>query len=404
MNSSHANTWLSRLLALLMLSLVGCTRPIRVPAPEPRGERVDADHPLIRYTGRFDFTDPKAPSFDWPGTTIEAAFEGTFIAVRLKDGNNDYNVSVDGQPATVLRTTSETSHALAQGLSEGRHTVRLTRRTEPGWGEAVFQGFILEPGRGLVELPPRPDRRLLFIGDSFTAGYGNEGKLGCTFSRETQNVERTYAVLVSQELGAEYEILAKSGRGVVRNYGEATTTSPKPMPAYFAQTKAEKEQPTWDFRRWTPHAVIINLGTNDFSTEPHPPREVFARGYEALIADVRRAYPDVPIVCMAGPRMKEPANAYIQAIVERQRARDGGRTHLALIQDNLEMPKDFGCDKHPSITGHRKMADQLGPVLSAALGWEQRRPVSDVSEQIPLQALDLLTSWGTPQSSASNPK
>jgi lysophospholipase L1-like esterase len=342
---------------------------MRVPPPEPQEAAVDADHPLIRYTGRFDFTDPKAPSFDWPGTTIEAAFEGTWIAVRLKDGNNDYNVSVDGRPATVLRTTAETVYALAQGLSEGQHTVRLTRRTEPGWGEALFQGFILDPGRELVELWPRPERRLLFIGDSFTAGYGNEGQLGCTFSRETQNIERTYAVMVSQELGAEYEILAKSGRGVVRNYGEPTPTSPKPMPAYFAQTKAEKEQPTWDFQRWLPDAVIINLGTNDFSTQPHPPQEVFAKGYEALIDEVRRAYPAAPIFCVAGPRMKDPANAYIQAVVEHQRAKDGGRTHLVLIRDNLEMPKDFGCDKHPNVTGQRKMADQLKPVLSSVLGW-----------------------------------
>ncbi len=356
---------------LLLLTLAGCVRPIRVPPPELDGVAVDADHPLIRYTGRFDFTDPKAPSFDWPGTTIEAAFEGTWIAIRLKDGNNHYNVSVDGQPATVLRTNAETMYALAQGLAEGRHTVRLTRRTESGWGEALFEGFLLEPGRALVELPPRLERRLLFIGDSFTVGYGNEGEPGCTFSRETQNMERTYAVMVSQALGAEYEIVAKSGRGVVRNYGEPTPTSPKPMRPYLAQAKAEKEQPTWDLQRWIPHAVIINLGTNDFSTQPHPPQEVFTQGYEALIDDVRRAYPDAPIFCVAGPRMKDPANAYIQAVVERQRARDGGRTHLSLIQDNLEMPKDFGCDKHPSVTGQRKMADQLLPVLSSVLGWKE---------------------------------
>ncbi len=97
---------------------------------------------------------------------------------------------------------------------------------------------------------------------------------------------------------------------------------------------------------------------------------MFAQGYEALIADVRRVYPEVPIFCVAGPRMEGPANAYIQAIVERQRAKDGGRTHLALIQDNLVRPQDHGCDAHPGITGHRKMADQLKPILSSVLGWK----------------------------------
>lgn len=366
---------LPRMKTLLMLSLplflVGCARALSVPAASSEvGALVSPGDPLIRYTGRFDFSDqPNTVSFDWPGTTIEAAFEGTSCAMWLTDGSNDYNVYVDGKPAGVLRTSTELLYDVAQGLPEGRHTVRLTRRTESGFGEAVFRGFLLSRGSKLVELPPRPERRLLFIGDSFTTGYGNEGQLGCAFSRETQNFERTYAALASQELGAEYEIVAKSGRGVVRNYGEPATTSPKPMPAYFGQAKAEKEQPTWDLRRQVPDAVIINLGTNDFSTEPHPPEEVFAKGYEALIADVRRVYPDVPIFCVAGPRMMGPANVYLQAIVERQRARDGGRTHLALIQDNLQTPVDFGCDSHPSITGHRKMADQLKPVLSSVLGW-----------------------------------
>jgi lysophospholipase L1-like esterase len=394
---------LTKTFGLLLLLLASCARPLRVPAPQGPETSVGADHPLIRYTGRLDFTDPKAPAFDWPAVTIEAAFEGSSCAVWLEDGNNHYDVSVDGQPPFVLRTTSEQRYVLAQGLPEGRHTVRLTRRTESGWGQAVFRGFLLAPGRGLVELPPRPERRLLFIGDSFTTGYGNEGKLGCTFSRETQNAERTYAALLAREFEAEYELVAKSGRGVVRNYGEATPTSPKPMPAYFAQARAEQEQPRWDFQRAVPDAVLINLGTNDFSTTPHPPEEVFARGYEALIADVRRAWPEVPIFCVAGPRMKDPATAYIRAIVERQRARDGGRTHLAVIQDNLKLPEDFGCDKHPSVSGHRKMADQLGPVLSSALGWSQRR-VSDIFRRIPLQALRLPTTSGAPVSSAPHPK
>jgi lysophospholipase L1-like esterase len=358
------------LVLALPLLLVGCAQALSVPPPAPEDGHIVPADPLIRYTGRFDFSDlARGVSFDWPGTTIEAAFEGTSCAVQLTDGKNDYNVYVDGQPMPVLRTGAETLYTVAQGLPEGRHTVRLTRRTESGWGEAVFKGFVLDKGRKLAELPPRPERGLLFIGDSFTTGYGNEGQLGCSFSRETQNIERTYAALVSQELGAEYEIVAKSGRGVVRNYGEPTTTSAKPMPAYLGQAKAEKEQPVWDFGRWVPDAVIINLGTNDFSTEPSPPEQVFAQGYEALIADVRRVYPNVPIFCVAGPRMRGPANAYIQAIVDRQRAKDGGRTHLALIQDTLQMPADYGCDSHPGITGHRKMADQLKPVLSQALGW-----------------------------------
>ncbi|MDC0710976.1 SGNH/GDSL hydrolase family protein [Stigmatella sp. ncwal1] len=386
-----ASSYPKRLLArtLIPLMLIGCARVILGPPGEPpQRQHIEADHPLIRYTGRFDFTAPKAPAFDWPGVSIEAAFEGTSCAVHLVDGNNNYNVSVDGKPSSVLRTSERDIYVLAQGLAEGRHTVRLTRRTESGFGPGTFHGFLLDPGRALVELPPRRERRLLFIGDSFTAGYGNEGQLGCQFSRGTENVERAYAALVARELGAEVSILAKSGRGVVRNYAEPGPVSAKPMPAYFAQARAEQEQPLWDFRRWAPDAVVINLGTNDFSTVPHPERESFVGGYEALIAAVRRVYPDVPLFCVAGPRMKEPGTELIEAVVARQRSRDGGRTHLALIRDTLEVPRDYGCDMHPNLTGHRKIADQLKPLLSSVLGWEQdgEVPLDDSFPETTLQA------------------
>ncbi|WP_225408262.1 SGNH/GDSL hydrolase family protein [Stigmatella hybrida] len=402
-----ASSFPKRLLArtLIPLLFIGCARVILGPPGEqPPRERIAADHPLLRYTGRFDFTAPQAPVFDWPGVSIEAAFEGTSCAVHLVDGNNNYNVSVDGQPPTVLRTSARDTYVLAQGLQEGRHTVRLTRRTESGFGPGTFHGFLLDKGRTLVPLPPARDRRLLFIGDSFTAGYGNEGQLGCQFSRGTENVERAYAALVASELGAEFSILAKSGRGVVRNYAEPGPVSEKPMPAYFAQARAEQAQPPWDFQRWVPDAVVINLGTNDFSTLPHPPREVFLAGYEALIAEVRAAYPDVPVLCVAGPRMKEPGTELIETLVARQHAKDGGRTHLALIHDTLEVPHDYGCDMHPGLSGHRKIAGQLKPILASMLGWRQEVSLGDSFPGIPLQAGRLPITPGPPAWPAPHPK
>ena len=54
--------------------------------------------PNISYIGRFNWANPQAPTFDWPGVVIEAAFSGPAITLHLEDGNNLYNLYLDGVP------------------------------------------------------------------------------------------------------------------------------------------------------------------------------------------------------------------------------------------------------------------------------------------------------------------
>lgn len=56
--------------------------------------------------------------------------------------------------------------------------------------------------------------------------------------------------------------------GVVRNYGEKTPTSPIPFPMIYKRTVANDANSTWNTAQWTPDVVVINLGTNDFSSQP----------------------------------------------------------------------------------------------------------------------------------------
>ncbi len=41
-----------------------------------------ADHPYIQYFGRWDFTNPAAPSHSWPGVAVRAEFEGKSLGVH----------------------------------------------------------------------------------------------------------------------------------------------------------------------------------------------------------------------------------------------------------------------------------------------------------------------------------
>ena len=68
---------------------------------------------------------------------------------------------------------------------------------------------------------------------------------------------------------------------------------------------------TWPAERQTPDAVVINLGTNDFSSDPFPEEEKFITAYVDLLGAVRARYPEAVIFAVSGPLMLGPAHRVI---------------------------------------------------------------------------------------------
>jgi len=332
---------------------------------------IDADNPNIQYIGRFNRANPKKAVFDWPGVGIYAKFEGTSCSIRLQDGENLYDVTVDGRTRPVLITDTATVYPVARGLAEkSSHTFLIRKRTEAFVGRGEFLGFILEKGRKLLAPDPRPERRIEIIGNSMTCGYGVEGtSASCKFSKETEDASKSYAAIVAKRLSADYSLVAYSGRGVVRNYGDKNKTSPDPMPGLYDRTCCEDSTGKWDFTRWTPQAVIINLGTNDFSTQPHPDKTVFQEAYTRLIRRVLNLYAGVKVFCVCGPIIGEPCLGYIREVVT-QFQNEGSRVvDFIEIKSSLMKASDWGCDWHPNVNGQKKIADVIEPVIRIAMGW-----------------------------------
>ena len=202
---------------------------------------IDADDPNIEYIGRFDFSNPKSVRFDWPGVQIRTKFEGTSCSIKLKDGKNDYNVFIDGRLQKILRTTSDTIYVLANGLPNKVHTLLVTKRTEALFGSAVFDGFILDGGKDLVKtIELKKKRRIEFVGDSYFTGFGSDGDSpDCVFSRETENSYLSFGPQLARKLNADYSIVAISGVGVTKNYGDSLRTSEFPLPYYYDQNLYE---------------------------------------------------------------------------------------------------------------------------------------------------------------------
>lgn len=335
---------------------------------------IDADEPCIQYVGRFDFANPKKVSFDWAGVAIKARFEGTSCSIRLNDHKNEYAVIVDGHAPRLLITDSLTTlYRIASELSDSiPHSVMIQKRTEPLVGRGEFMGFVLDKGRKLLPQDKRPDRRIEFIGNSITSGYGVEGdSSNCHFSPQTENACMSYASITARSFNAEYFLISYSGRGVVRNYGDSNRTSPDPMPALYDRTCFFDSTLKWNFSRWIPQAVVINLGTNDFSTKPYPDSIVFQSAYTRLIERVRSLYPGVTIFCLSGPMIGEPCTGYVKEVVKAQKKKMGRYQDVFFVEINRSVmtDADWGCDQHPNVLGMEKMAEIIIPAVRLRMNW-----------------------------------
>ena len=360
------------LICFLTFILSACS-PFAVKPEEESTGVIDADHPYIQYIGRFDHSDPKNVAYDWPGVYLCASFEGTSCSIRLKDTLNEYSVVVDQRAPRLLTADSLLSvYPVASGLSDSApHTIMIQKRSETFVGKAVFSGFMLDKGCELLPAEKRPDRRIEFIGNSITCGYGVEGdSTGCHFSVETENATMSYAAMTARELHADYSLIAYSGRGVVRNYGDSNKVSVDPMPSLYGRICFSDSIKKWNYSSWIPQAVVINLGTNDFSTQPFPDKEVFQEAYLRLIRRVRTLYPGSTLFCVCGPMIGEPCWSYIREVVEQeQKGKRDKDVFFAGIDRNVLTETDWGCDNHPNVFGMQKMTGVLVAAIKLRMNW-----------------------------------
>lgn len=323
---------------------------------------VPAAEPGIHWVGRHDASDPAAVRMSWSGVGLTFRFDGTGATVNMTDQGRYFTVVVDGVVQPVLATTNvPQSYVVASGLPAGEHTVELYRRTEGTFGLTVVHDVQIE---GELLAPPPVTRRMEIVGDSISAGYGNEGVSPCSFSAETENHFQTYGAIAARTVGAELHTVAWSGKGMVYNYGDDVN---QPMPEIYARTLAT-EGTSWSFE-WQPDVVAVNLGTNDFSTDGDPPQELFVGTYVEFLGSLRAVYPDAFLLVLQPSLFgaeDDMVQGYLLDVVAQVQA--AGDPEIAYADVNVDWIGS-GCDGHPTVATHEGMAGRLVEELQAHLGW-----------------------------------
>lgn len=331
---------------------------------------ISASDPDLRYVGRWDWSEAAAPRCAWSASRVLIRFEGKSLDAKIRDnGKNLWQVLVDGKAGAVIQTRAgEQVYRVADGLAAGEHTVELVKRTEASVGPAQFLGF--QGAEGSVAKPvPALGRRLEVIGDSISCGYGNEAASEKErFNPATENACLTYGAIAAKELGAEYVCVAWSGKKLWPN-----NTIPELYDRIVPQDAASK----WDFSKWQPDAVVINLATNDFNPK-NPEEEGWVNAYKEFIGRIRKNYPGARIYCAIGTMMNDEwpqgnmalttVRKYIDRVVSEMKA--SGEDKLGIIDFGIQKRENgLGADWHPSVKTQQVMGEQLAAVLKKDLNW-----------------------------------
>ena len=304
----------------------------------------------------------------WPGTYFETAFRGSGMVVRIGRGEVHLHITVDGgRPLSLVRPKA--GDYRIEGLTPGRHQVRVEVVSESQAGPTAFGGFYPLPGTRPLP-PPRRTRQIEFIGDSYTVGYGNTSTKGeCTTDEvwATTDSGQGIAARTAARFGADYQINAISGRGVVRNYnGGAGDTLPEAYPFALFADKSVPDQRAG----WVPQTVVIGLGTNDFSTALHAgekwqSREAlhadFEKSFVRFVDGLRGRYPRALIVLWATDVADGEVAAEGRRVVELMAA-GGDRRIRFVAARNLAMS---GCHSHPTVADDAIIADALFAGINA---------------------------------------
>jgi hypothetical protein len=327
----------------------------------------------LLYTGRVDFAQPDAPVITWPNTAIAGNFTGTSLAVTLDDekGKNYFNVFIDGDTASPLiieAAQGSKKYDVIAGLAPGKHSFLITKRTEGEEGATVFRGLELADGGQMLAPPARPKRHIEFFGDSITSGMGDEAPMnGRDDVGRDKNSFLSYAGITARNLNAELHQTSQSGIGVMISWFPFT------MPDFYDQLSAVGNNDTkWDFSRWTPDVVVVNLMQNDrwligdrHQLQPEPDDAGRIAAYEKFVKRIRQLYPKAYIVCALGSMdaTRDPQwPGYVKAAVEDMRK--GGDQRI----DTVFFPFT-GYGAHPRLKHQRDNAEILTAFIRKKMNW-----------------------------------
>ncbi len=333
---------------------------------------VTGSAPEISYEGRAVVASDGTVRLGYSGIIARVNFRGSTLNLRARTTSDELYLDVridDGAPSFLKVPKGEGEVALAAGLRTGEHRVEILKRVESCVG--VLEVVSLSVDGEFLAPTPLPARRLMFLGDSFTAGQATTVEDGGPMDPSKamrENARLSYGRLLADRLHAQCHIIAYAGRGVVRDWQGLSTV--RCAPEYYEYALPDDPATPWNPQQYVPDAIGVCLGNNDFDTGV-PDQTQYLSAYCEFLRKLRRDAPQAPIFLITAPSLAdEPGQvplrtvqiAYFAEIVRRL-----GDPKIQVV--NIPHYPGVPGDWHPSGTAHRAIADELEPVFRKTLKW-----------------------------------
>lgn len=329
---------------------------------------------------------------DWTNSGIELDFEGDYLSALLTAENGEeiegmpddpnaprrplwpwVGVFLDDMDQPIRRfpvSGKMETWLLIRSDTAQRHRFRIMKMTE---NQKTYFGIRAMHYSGTFHPCERkPRRRIEFIGDSITCGYGNLcPDRDRSFWSDEEDGWNAHGAIAARLLDLEPSFISISGITV-------TAYDAFPMPHAMnelyawtdrpGQERVGQEPAKWDFAARPSDYVVLNLGTNDsfamlFSRDYEEARAQFLRDYAAFLKEIRRLNgPDAQIICALGSMSYYLYPEIEQAV--RDYRKETGDERIRTFRYRPMAPLDgFGAAGHPSLATQKKMGQELAEFI-----------------------------------------
>ena len=300
---------------------------------------------------------------DWTCAGVEfyADCEGTLVLSVMAQSPCYYRAYVDGEPYmngdTPYFTVENNTGIKIENIERGTHLFRFVKATGYTLAKTAIRSVTL---CGLIskDAPKDNDLYLEFVGDSICCGWGvlanAAGEYNGTYN--CQDGTLAYPYLISSELGADYSITALSGQGL-------SCGNPGMVLGYKYACYEKDGENEYAFDRKA-DAVIINIGTNDYSQREKLGLDSnkYAAVYEEFLRTVREKNGKDCKIILVFNVMNDTFAGAINLAFKRVGAEAAG-----YYMFQAERTAHERGNSHPSINENKKYAEKIGAFIKEVL-------------------------------------
>jgi hypothetical protein len=345
-------------------------------------------------------TELDAVFFNWTASGFALRFLGERLEMEATAFGDTFPGEGQCYPSLAVLLDGETAPHRVVAMEEGRktyllfesvapqeHTLRVIKRSEASKGRQCAHTLILR-GELKPYAPPEAKHRLEFVGDSITCGFGNTMAAGePVFTTASEDGLKAFPAIASGLLDAQYQSVCISGIPLCSpsdpkyrlRFPDMPDFNPPPraMETAYAYADRNHQEATgiterftaWDFSRFRPDAIIINLGTNDAFrmsvTDGGAAEErYFQQRYTAFLETVRRLNGPAPVIaCTLGPMNYFLYDGMEKAVEAYRKMTNDSRVFCLKFGAIDPWGEGFGGLGHPNLKTHERMGRELADAL-----------------------------------------